>query len=118
MQKRNFRNQIKQKLEEAQLNMTLRLEDFGMHDTDIDGTLTQILDEEFDMADFRSKLVAYLSGLSEVISHADEIKTLSQIQEIYTQQKTRLQGLQKQEEEFNKNVQVVVESDEQQMKLN
>ena len=44
--------------------------------------------------------------------------TLAQIQDISQDQRNKLAGLQKQEEDYNRNVQVVVESDEQQMKLN
>jgi hypothetical protein len=47
-----------------------------------------------------------------------ELENADSIQSIITTFKNKLTGLQKQEEDFNQNVQVVIESDEQQMKLN
>lgn len=54
----------------------------------------------------------------EQVSDETDLARLDQIQEVYAASKQKLVGLQKQEEEYNKNVQVIVESDEQQMQLN
>ena len=79
------------------------------------GEYTQLVD---DLKAFSTKIVEYLLQKVDSLDDPDDIKNLRQIEEVHSDQKNKMAGLQKQEEEYNKNVQVVVESDEQQMKLN
>jgi hypothetical protein len=92
--------------------MTFKFSEVGIEDPEVDGVLSQILDDNFDMIDFKMKIISHLVNKVELISHEDDVKKLSDIQDIYSSQKQRFEGLQKQEEEYNKNVQVVVEGDE------
>ena len=55
-----------------------------------------------------------LSFLQEKLeSSSDDLQSLTKLQEFINLYKNKIIGLQKQEEDFNNNVQVVVESDEQ-----
>jgi len=51
-------------------------------------------------------------GKVDQIASSLDIRTVDQIQDVSGQMKQKLLGLQKQEDEYNRNVQVVVESDE------
>ena len=55
-----------------------------------------------------------LSFLQEKLeASSDDLQSLTKLQEFINLYKNKIIGLQKQEEDFNNNVQVVVESDEQ-----
>lgn len=118
MQLRNIQNQIKQKIEEAQLNMVLFLEDMGLNEEAVDEIQTQIMQDGYEEASYERKIVSFLIDKIDTVDTADDIEQISQIEDCNAQQKSKLIGLQKQEDEYNRNVQVVVESDEQQMKIN
>lgn len=113
MQLRNLKNQIKQKIEEALLNMTLDLEKLDMIEADLESVQSNVLYDDFDLTSLTDKLLFYLVHRVELVSEANNLDKVNDIQEISQNQKMKLVGLQKQEEEYNKNVQVVVESDEQ-----
>ena len=93
---RNFANTIKSKIEEANLNMVLNLDTMNL------------LDEN--QQDF-SGVLGFLRD--KLDADQDDLKNLSKLQEFITIYKNKIIRLQKQEEDFNNNVQVVVESDEQ-----
>ena len=108
MQLRNIKNQIRQKVDEAQLNMT----PIGLDDAALEEVQSQVLQDEFDLASLTSKLDSFLVGKVDQIASSLDIRTVDQIQDVSGQMKQKLLGLQKQEDEYNRNVQVVVESDE------
>ena len=118
MQLRNIKNQIKQKIEETQLNMTFNLKEVGLEDNQVEVLQSQILTDDFDLVSFASQIANYVVKKVDHLNSSDQLKSIGQIQETYSDQKQKLSALQKQEDEYNRNVQVVVESDEQQMKLN
>lgn len=74
--------------------------------------------DDFDLVSFASQIANYVVKKVDHLNSSDQLKSIGQIQETYSDQKQKLSALQKQEDEYNRNVQVVVESDEQQMKLN
>ena len=114
LQAQGIENQMKQRIEEVQLNMdSEELQKMG-----IENNLDEQTQKIEDMKKFTDKLAVYLVDQVDTLDDRSELKTLDQITELYTTQRSKLLGLQKQEEEYNKNVQVVVESDEQQVKLN
>ena len=114
LQAQGIENQMKQRIEEVQLNMDgEELQKMG-----IENNLDEQTQKIDDMKKFTDKLAVYLVDQVDTLDDRSELKTLDQITELYTTQRSKLLGLQKQEEEYNKNVQVVVESDEQQVKLN
>jgi chromosome segregation ATPase len=114
MQLRNIRNQIRQKMEEAQLNMTPT----GLEDDFAEKIQSQLLDEDFNHVDIVTNLVDHLLNKVDEVNSPLELKTVDQITQIQGSMRQKLVGLQKQEDEYNANVQVVVESDEEQLKLN
>lgn len=98
--------------------MTFNLKEVGFDESEIELLQSQILNDHFDLDSLASKITDYIVSKVEHLDGPHQLKTIGQIQELYSDQKSKLTALQKQEDEYNRNVQVVVESDEQQMKLN
>ena len=60
-----------------------------------------------------NSIQSFLVETVEEVENKDELNNLENLQELSTFFRKKLSGLQKQEEEFNDNVQIVVENDEQ-----
>jgi len=76
MQLRNFKNQIKQKIEEAQLSRSFKFEAIGIDEPGMEGVLSQITEESFNIKDFKANIVKHLVELDHLVSHESDIKTL------------------------------------------
>ena len=104
VQMKNIENQIKQKVEEANLNMVKNLIEMGLNQDS-----TEIPFE---------KVKTFLSLKVEEIDDISDLQKIEKLESLITQYKQRINGLKKQEQDFNDNVQVVVESDEKQILIN
>ena len=78
MQLRNIKNQIRQKVDEAQLNMT----PIGLDDAALEEVQSQVLQDEFDLASLTSKLNSFLVGKVDQIASSLDIRTVDQIQDV------------------------------------
>lgn len=74
MQLRNIRNQIKQKIEEAQLNMVMCIEEMGLGEDAVGEIQTQIIQDEFEETSYDSKIIAFLVDKIEAIDTADDLE--------------------------------------------
>ena len=97
LQAQGIENQMKQRIEEAQLNMDRgELKTMGI-DEDVEEQSQKIPD----INKLTSKLATYLVDKVDSVDDKSELKTVDQITEVYTTQRSKLLGLQKQEEEYN-----------------
>lgn len=94
MQLRNIRNQIKQKIEEAQLNMVLSLDEMGLGETALEELQTQIArDGSSQETGYDAKIATFLTAKIETT--ADSLTDLATIKELTKEQKNKLIGLRK-----------------------
>lgn len=94
MQLRNIRNQIKQKIEEAQLNMVMSLDEMGLGEAALEELQTQIArDGSSQETSYDVKIASFLTAKIETA--ADDLKDLATIKELSQEQKNKLIGLRK-----------------------